>query len=320
MKKMVLVIMSLLLALSFFSGCGSNSGTSGGSGGDLLNYIPEDVSGYLSVNVKGLSSLEIFNEIEKDFKPTDKFENYKDFVEKTGIDPRKDINGIVAGFYGNDFTNKKDLNFIMVAGLKYDKEKLLKLASEEGSKFKEDKYDGLTLYNIEEGGKITTLVFPDAGHIIVASTSIVKKAIDLFKGKGNSVLKNDKQKSYLKMINNKSLFSMVFNIPEQFRVKKNVGMGEVDFTKAECFIGSAWRSGSAYEIDLKLLLKDKAANDAIKNILNMGKMMGASQPDYKELIEGIKINSDENMLNIIMTITDDFILKMKDKAKSMMGK
>ena len=317
MKNLLLVIMSLMLALTFFTACGGTG--SGGSDVDLLKYIPENASGYMSIDVNGLSKLDIFNEIEKDFKPSAKFKDYNDFVAKTGIDPKKDLKGAVVGFFSENFANKNDMTFIMVAGLKYDKEKLLKIAKEEGGKFKEETYDGVTLYNIEEKGKKTSLVFADAGHIIVASDGVVKKAIDLFKGKGKSVLDNDKQKSYLKMLNSNSIFSIVFNIPEKLRVKQKSPMGNLDFTKAESFLGSAWRSGSGYEIDLKLLSKNKEGNDAIMTILNMGKMMGASLPDYKELIDAIKITSDEYMLNITMSISDAFILKMKDKAKSMMG-
>jgi len=311
MKKLILIAMFLILTLTFFVGCGGNNGLTGsGSTEKLLKFIPEDVTGYLSVDVKGLSKFDIFKDIEKDFKSdakSGKIEGYskdiaekiyQDFIEKTGMDLKKDISSVVAGFYGSSFIGKKDMDFVLVAGIKHNKEKLLKFAKEEGGKFKEETYDGMSLYNVEDEGKNVTVSFPDDSHIIVASTAVIKKAVDLFKGKGKSVLQNEKQKSYLKMINDNALVSVVFNIPEQSRVKQNVGMGEVDFTKTECFVGSAWKSGSAFEIDLKLLSKNKEGNEKIVKLLETVKMFGAMNPDFKELLDGLNINSDENTVHL----------------------
>ena len=324
MKKNLIALTVLVLSLFIVTGCGGKTGPAGDSGtgaGSLLNYIPEDAVGYFSVNVAAISKFDIFKEaIEKDFKPSDKFKDYQDFVNKTGIDLKTDLKGVVVGLLGANPMNKKDPDIVAVAGLKYNKEKLLNYIKSEGAKFTEEIYDGLTLYKMEEKGKIMNVAFPDAGHILMASDSMVKKAVALFKGKGKSVLQNEKQKEYMSKLNNNALFSMVFNIPEQMRVKQNMGMGEVDFSKAECFLGSAWRSGSAYEVDLKLLSKNEEGNAKLVSLFGMVKMMGANQPDYKELIEGIKISSDANMIHLTMSISDEFLKKMKDKTKAMFGK
>jgi len=317
-KQLVLVIMFVFFALTFFSACGNAGG--GDSGRALLNYLPDDVSGYLFLDVNGLSKLNSFDDMEKDFNSSEKGKKYQEFVKLTGIDPRKDISGLAVGFYvdENNVKNTKP-DFIFVTAVKYDKAKVMESVKKKGGELKEETYEAVKIYNANKEGNDISIVFIDNAHIIFASSSVVKKAVDLFKGKGKSVLQNDKQKAYVNMINEKALFAVVYNIPKAFRIKKNVGMGVLDFTKAECFLGSVWRTSSAFEADLRLLSKDKVANDGMKNLLNMFKGFGASQPDYKDLLNAVKINSDENMLNITITVTDAFIEKMKAKVKSKLG-
>jgi hypothetical protein len=258
--------------------------------------------------------------MQKDFNSSEKGKKYQEFVKLTGVDPKKDISGLAVGFYvdENNVRNTKP-DFIFVTAVKYDKTKVLESVKKKGGELKEETYEGVKVYNANKEGNDITIVFIDNAHIIFASPSVVKKAVDLFKGKGKSILQNDKQKTYVNMLDKKALFAVVYNIPKTLRVKKNVGMGQFNFTKAECFLGSAWRTSSTFEVDLKLLSKDKVANDGMKNLLNMAKGFGASQPDYKELLDAIQINSDENMLNITMSVTDAFIEKMKAKAKAKFG-
>jgi len=317
MKKTIFILLVLMSVLTFFTACGGNNGMSG-SKENLLKYVPEDVAGYMLVDVNALSTLEIFNDLEKDFKSAEGYKKYNEFVAKTGIDPKKDIKGLAVGIYDANFMKTKDVGFVAIAAVKYDKGKLLASAKEKGGKFIEEDYEGTTLYNVNENGKTVSIVFVDSNHIIFANQNTVKKAVDLFKGKGKSILQNDKKNSYMKMINDKAMFSMVFDFPEALKTKKNVGMGVLDFTKAECFIGSVWRGNGSYEADIKIISKNKEGNEKIVQMLNMFKGFGAAQPDYKELIDGINITSDADMIKITVSISDIFIDRMKDKAKSVM--
>ena len=96
----------------------------------MLAMVPEGPVMLMAFNFQQFADLALFDKLLKDdwqkgAGPGQIFANYQDFVQKTGIDLKKDVYSVVAGAYGD--LGIENSQVLGIVNLKYDKEKLLGL-------------------------------------------------------------------------------------------------------------------------------------------------------------------------------------------------
>ncbi len=328
MKKTITITLSLMLTafLAVNTGCGNKTtGPASSSGVSLYEMVPADASGVFTLNIKKLSSLSVFDKMQKDianddFTGKDKFfKNYEDFVDKTGIDPKKDLYSVVIAVFGD--MKAKSPEFSIIANLKYDKTKILSILKEKVKPLTEESYLGSTIYKFKDEKEKDIAMSFIAPDLISAGTPVaLKKTLDLSKGKIKSLETNKKIMGFLKRIKGDPILSFVFPIPPELRAVKGSGMFRMDLSKAEAVIGHANYSGTDWTGNIILISQNEDGNKKMKTSLDGLKGFGAmAGPEFAELVNSINISASPENLTISISISNELLEKLKKKAKKKIG-
>jgi hypothetical protein len=326
MKKILStsLVTIFILTLLIISGCGEKgpSGTKGEV--NLLTLLPDSATGVMVFNFKKFSQLKFFDDIikekaeEKADTPKAPFKDYQDFVNKTGIDPKKDIHAMAIGFIGKlpmGGAASKEPDFVAVLNLNYNKEKIMTVLKEEGAKYTEENYNGVQILNVQEDPKQDVAVcFLNENTVVAGKNDAVKKTIDLSKGTGQCILKNVKLKPYIDAFKPNVIVSMAFEFPEEARKVQDGGMFKVDVSKAEAIVGSIDYEASVLNGALELISKNEQANKDLVNTLNGLKGMGAmAGPEVAELVNNINLAASADKISLTFSISDELVEKLKKK-------
>jgi len=208
MKRFIISATTILLILNSFVSC-QNMRTAKvipAKAEDMLRYLPGDVNGVFFVDFHTGINLEFMDKIIKD---EEHFEDYQEFVEKTGIDPQKDIYFIAGAIRGE--MKKEDEDVMAIIDLKYDKNSLITLmqqeAKKEGEEIIQEDYKGFMIYSPpeKEKKKSGSFCFLNDSYITLGNKDGVKSVIDVFQKKEESVLKNEAFSSIFSKTNKESL-------------------------------------------------------------------------------------------------------------------
>jgi len=325
MKKMrvTLVMMAVLvLALGFF-GCG---GKGKATASNLFTLVPENAAGVFHLDIKKLSTLEFYGKMIDELKNKEAtpgqqgeiIKNYQDFVNMTGIDPQKDLYALVFAGFGD--LNKKDIDFVMVANLKYDQAKIMNLIKtaiqKENKELAEETYQDLILFKTkDEEGKDIVFSFIPPELIVLGRPGAVKQTIDIYKGKGKSMAANKVAAPYIEDIAGE-MGSFYVKLPDDVKKKQNAGMMEIDLTKAECVYGKVDYKSSAWVGEIQMVCHNEAGNkqlvDAINGMKGMAAMAG---PEFGELVAQINLTSSADAIKLTFSLTEELIKKLEKKVQ-----
>jgi hypothetical protein len=320
-STMTVIVLSLLL----ISGCGGDKeiGTTGGveGGANLLSFLPDSASGVFIVNFTEVAKLALFDEMIKKEEAKEEgadkagkfFKNYEDFVTKTGIDPKKDIHGVAIALLGPFGASEPDA--VVVASLNYDKEKVMAVIKQEGAeKLTEETYKDVVIFINKEEGEQGAFAFINENIVAAGKIEGVKKVIDLSKGEGQSIMTNAKMKSYIDKFT--GLISFVINLPDEVKKVHDMGMAQVDLTKADVVLGHFNYSGNAYSGEISMICPNEEANNKLVTTLNNFKGMAAMMgPEAGEVANKINLTASADKVSLTFDISQELIEKLQQKMK-----
>lgn len=247
------------------------------------------------------------------------FESYNDFVQKMGIDPKKDLIAIAIAFTGKQGFATNDPDVVVVMQLNYNKNTLLEFIKSKNDKFTEEAYNGIAIYKSTDAkGKEGGFAFINEKTIAAGTLASVKEVIDLSKGTGKSIMTNETMAPYFKNYNSDAILAFAFPLPAELKKPSTNPMMKVDLSKAEAITGFFDYAGNTYTGEVNLVSKDKAANDQIATVLNGLKgLASAGGPEFGELANNITITASSDAVTLKAKLTDELIKKLeKKKAES----
>jgi hypothetical protein len=327
MKKQFAVLMSCVLMMTFIglSGCGKSIQAGAPGLNDMLASIPEDATGIFTLNFKKISSMDIFKEqLEKAEADTGSqdaefFKDYQEFIEKTGVDPEKDIHSIVVTLF-KSFSMKADSNKNMAAliNLNYDKARVLAFIKEKAGEYNEELSGDLAIYSFKTPkGETMSLCFLDKDMMVFGEKIYVKNIVDLRQKGGKSILDNAKLKPYIDEIKSSRAIHFVFDLPQELKESQPQGAPfKVDLSKAETLTGFIDHANMAWSGEIRLISPDEESNKQIVNLLNGLKGMAAlAGPEVSELVSQINLTSSGDDVKLTFSLTDELLKKLQAKAK-----
>ena len=320
-RFLILTIIVLLSTLLVVPGCGKKESAASGMEMDLFSLLPDNAMGVFSVNVKKLTSMEFFDkmiqESEKESadKPGKVFENYADFVSKTGIDPKKDIQAMVMGLYGKMGVGEPEVVFLV--NINYNKDTLLKIIKEKGGEITEETYKDVAMFKIKDDkGKDMSFAFVSPTLIAGGNPALLNRVIDLHKGSGNNILAAGKMKEYLSKMKGGAIASFVFGLPDEVKKVHDSGMFKMDLTKAEAITGYVDYANKTWDVELKMISYNEEANQQLVSTLNGLKMMaGAAGPEVAELVNNLTLTASSDSVKLSVSMTEELLEKLKTKIE-----
>ena len=205
-----------LLLLTAFAACTKVGPPTAGSAKaeDMLTLLPKETTGVILIDVNRALNTEVMS---KALKEGENAQKYQETIKKLGIDPQKDVYFVAIGLTGS-FSGGATSG-VGVLNLKYSKDALLAKMKEEGAKFTEGVYEGVSTITVvedekfdsgrEEGRnaekrkaekkprrlksrpcrrpeKVMIGAFLDASNIAIGPEKEVKAVIDVLKKKGEN--------------------------------------------------------------------------------------------------------------------------------------
>jgi hypothetical protein len=309
------------------SGCGGEKGPAGvtatGAEGEVnvLSMLPDNASAVVFVNFKEVSKLEFFDKMIKDAeaepaKPGEMFKGYQDFVDKTGIDPQKDVYSMAVAVLGK--LGPGDPDAVVVANLNYDKDKIMAILKQEKVEYTEEMYKGIAVCKVKEEGKEEGFAFINDSIIAGGKISGVKHVIDLSKGEGQDIMANTKLKPYIEEFS--GLISFVVDFPEDAKKVHDMGMAKIDLTNAEVILGDFNYTGSAYTGEIALVCPNEEANNQLVTTLNGFKGMAAmGGQEVMDVVNKINITASPDKVSLSFDIPEELLKKLQEKMKEKKG-
>lgn len=315
----------LIPALLMFTACGGKEKVTTGGDVNLLSMIPADAAGVMTMNFEKIRNLDFFKEAvakmeskQADADTEKAFKSYQDFVNKTGIDLRKDLHAVAVGLFGDFQAAGNDPDFAMVARIDMDRQKILDIVKSEGKELTPMEYKGQEMFlTKDDSGDEMSFAFLSDTLATAGKPAQVKRVIDLVQGQGDSVLKNKEKLPYLEQMKADSVMSFVFDFPEKLKqAGQEGGPFKMDLSKAEMLLGHVDHGGAEWNGELKLISRDEEANKQMVTMLNGLKGMGAmAGPEVAELVGNINLTAAADHIQLAFNISDELIRKLQEKAK-----
>jgi hypothetical protein len=319
MKKTAIFSLILLLAVIGFVACGKKAEApkaGSASPDDMLGLLPMNAKGVFLVNVNQAMAIEA---ADKAIKENDDYQKYLEFIEKTGIDPQKDIYYVAAALTSD--LGGKDEAGVAIVNMKYDKEKILplikeKLAEEEQEMVESD-HGGMTLYSIqgdedEEGA----FAFLDESNIVIGSENEVKTVIDITQKKADSITKNQALTDLLAKTEKEGILWGAILIPADTMEKaasENPMMSSFEAVNAATLLFDYKDQNIIAEINL--MSDDEENNKKIADALNgfkaLGAMAAGEKPELGELLNKIEISSAADHVKVYCSLPEELLNKLK---------
>ncbi len=330
MKKIYAISVILFVVISLLAVPGCKKSPAAGKDLALLKLVPMDAQGIVYANIKQALTLDLFKKqvetLKKETaKPGEKkaFENYEDFVAKTGIDPEKDIHSaVLAILNGNlkELSAGSSADILLILDLNYDRAKILGMLKEQASRDNlnrsEETYKGAPILNVQEkNGQEFSLAFLNDKTISFGKPAAVKQAIDLSQGKGASFINNAKMKPYFETVKPGVILSFAFALPNEVKKVHDMGMMQIDLTKAEIVFGFLEHIKNTWTGDLELISHNETANAQLVSTLNIALgALGMSSPEAGELVKNIAIGSTADAIKIKFSISEELARKLQEKT------
>ncbi|MGB3863844.1 MAG: hypothetical protein WA915_17355 [Candidatus Aminicenantaceae bacterium] len=342
MRKTAIFSLIFLLGVIGFVACGKKAEApkaGSASADDMLSLLPMNAKGVFLVNVNQAMAIET---AEKAIKESDHYQKYLEFVEKTGVDPQKDIYYVAAAMISG-FGDEEEKG-VAIVNMKYDKENILPLIkekmAEEGEELIETEYSGLMIYKVEKvtaeeevvveeeeqqqqqqekeekGLEEGAFAFLDSSNIVVGNEDGVKSVIDISQKKADNIYKNQALADLLAKTNKEGILWGAILIPSEAVEKaasENPMMSSFEAVKAATLLFDYKNQNVLAEI--KLMSDNEENNKKIADALNgfkaIGGMAAAQKPELGELLNKIEISSTADHVKIYCSLPEELLNKLK---------
>ncbi|MCP2604698.1 hypothetical protein NLC29_00890 [Candidatus Aminicenantes bacterium AH-873-B07] len=308
MKRKIFTIFTVCLILIFSTYCKKvvKEGRE-----EILRILPKESTGIIFLNIEKISHAEFFKKLTS--KEKKKIENW-------GIDPEKDIHFIGIAIFGKTVPGKK-AEGVMVMHLNYKRDLILSNLKKEGLNITIENYENVPLISgIDRKNKNLKMTFINDNLMGIGNEKVLKKVIDLRKGKGENIFKNSQLMNLIKDINQESFLWGGFLIPKKGLkevLAKNPQAKIFESIKAISFFMDY--NNVRYQGELNLHNDNEAQNkqmadflNGIKAMISMGK---GQDPDVQELLNGIKISAEAMGIKFTINLAEDLIMRLKQKSE-----
>jgi len=315
MKKLSTI--TIILALIFFSfvSCGKKvtaPKAGSASANDMLNFVPVEAKGVIMIDFHRAMSTEIARKaIEEDKN----YKKYQEFVNKTGVDPQKDVYFVTVAV--TEAMEKGKTKGSAIINLKYNKENLLSLIKQQEGELTEEDYNGFTIYSSKKEDEGGCFSFLDDSNAVVGNEAGVKSVIDVLLKKKDNVFKNQALSSLMAKTNKEAMLWGAFIISPQAIEKitsQNPMLSNLKAVDAAILYFDYQNKNIMAEI--KVMSSDEQKNQQIADLLNgvkaMGGMAAAKKPEIGEFINKIEISSAPDHVKVYAKIPEELINKLKE--------
>ncbi len=302
--------MALVLSLMLFVvGCGKDGGKEMAGGMDVQSLIAKDAQGFFVIDMKAFAGSGLYEELEKDGEFVTKFE---DFKQKTGLDPKKDLDSAVLVMFEAPSSPGGDAPGYFIASGNFDEAKIkAALDAEEKVEVTEKDIEGYSTLAVmdNEKGQEMYLHFADANTLFFAPTSEhLVKGLHVKEGKVENLTANAEMSALYDKCDKSQMFWGLFNVPKTGQSAQQMGMMPGMSSLKSVYFGGTYK-GEELSVMANLFTdsadSSKQMATSLTGMLSMVKGMAAEEPKAGEIFDKIQINQDGESVVITFTMTKE---------------
>ncbi|MBD3415465.1 MAG: DUF3352 domain-containing protein [Candidatus Aminicenantes bacterium] len=320
-KNLALGLCLCLILFSLFS-CQQQTTTpkaGTASPADMLNLLPADSQGVLFADIHEAMSIEtVIQSIEKQ----DNSKKYFEFIEKTGVDPKKDIYFMALSISAKDPDSIQKV--AAVINMKYNKDALLEFiqtqSEQEEQVITETEYNGYTIHSMEEDGEQTGFAFLDESNIAAGNLEGVQSILDIVNKQGDNIYQNQELSNLLKQTNQDTLFWGAFLVPQETVEKAAAQSPMLQNLKSVSGITLNFDyKNNSILVDVNLQSSDPEKNEqlakALNGLISFASMSQAEKPEIGELVNRIQVTSGDENVKISADFPEELIKKVTEMTQ-----
>lgn len=290
--------------------------------GALVDLVPVEAQFVMQINMAKVANLDLTQKVFDQFGATsaDAEKAMKEFIEKTGIDPKKNLKSIVLFLTAlTDSKTGRPVPGILFEG-DYDTAhilELLKADKELASQLVMEKVEGFDAVKSKKA-ETGTSVFLDKNTILIANADIIKSVIEVKGGKAKGLMANPTFAKVVKQANPEvGLWGGVVVSPQWVKeAADNPVSANFAAVKAVLFTLS-YDKNFAFELAGEVEKKEETAKvkEALKNTIDAMAAWANDVPDVAKALKGAVIDGAETTAKLTLAMEkpalDELIKKVQ---------
>ena len=251
------------------------------------------------------------------------------FQDETGINIETDIDRVVFALTPNDASERPDLSGLVIARGRFDAVRIESAMRDRGALVDEYKGKRILTAGPRTASAITpqpppdpstatppapvrrdtlSLSFAEPGLVIVGSTALIRRAIDL-QGGGETVLSNDDVMSRIKGLEAGNVWAVGrFDALTQ---RANLTPGIAGQLPAITWFAASGQVDSGLRASVKAETRDEASanglRDIVRGFIAFAKMQAGSRPDLQPLLDTIQLGGNAQMVTLSLDVSPQLL-------------
>jgi hypothetical protein len=275
---------------------------------DVLSNIPSDYPIVFGVDVKKLVSSTAYAQL---LQKNPIGNNMTEFIEKSGVDPARDISYLVGAGRAKGSSGSKG---IVIAAGTFNEDTIAGYIRSK-SAVTDIEYRGLKIMIpvAKSGSTDSGIVFLGAREIAMGNLESLKAVLDTRANESKSILSNPAIATLIDEIGPDEMIWFAADsagVPTNLPTTKNGMLANVPSIKN--MVGKMHINDSvAGKITVTAFDEDAAAKlaDVVKGLIALGQLAGGQNPELKTLLGGIVVSRESTRVNMSFSLSFDLLNK-----------
>jgi hypothetical protein len=325
--------LALVLLALFFASFATAAPKKGAA--HSLALLPGNAEFVVSLDTFALRKSDLVTEMEKHFDSIpEAAENYRRFVQESGIDPRQDTDQVLLAMRRVDGTGAS--GFLIVAQGRFGSSRLVDVAAEKGGKTIVLE-DGTKIWtsqadpsepgapSAKSSGNAMALAQPDPGMLLFGEQAEVVRVLGILSGRTAPEIKDEKLRDLLSGVDRRAPAWAVLNSSALAgKLSAEIGQNSQDWkpgsaiSKVESVTLMGW---VGKDVDLKARVSTKDSEtaglvaDMVRGALAAGKLAAMDRdPELLKILQDTKLTQDGTTLELEARIPSSRFLVQQTKA------
>jgi hypothetical protein len=281
---------------------------------ELVAFLPADSQAVFGMNVRSFISSPAYARFEQ--KHGEQFgKDLSDFIASTGVDPRSDIDIIVAAGRAGPALHMR--SGVVIAQGRFNSTAITKFIEARAVPAKVDYYGSTVLMVPEAGGtKVEKgITFLSESQIALGDLESLKAVLDIRRGANQSnVLESPTLGPLLKTLNPEEMFWFAGDAASVLaKAPANTPLGG-NISSIVNVVGTL-NLGSAVAGTITVTARDEGAASKLADIgrgfVALGQLAGDQNPELAELMQGIGISRDQEKIKLRLNFPFELLEKLE---------
>ncbi len=290
-----------------------------------INALPSWSGNVLYINIHKLMNDPLFSKMIYKDKA---FQRANRELKQIGVDIKRDIRTLIAGFSEIDPTRQKPPSIVVIMDVRYDPDKLLSLIKKKAAKKRNqdigiETINGFTVLSFKNDPEDFKMALLDGQALLISNASKMKEAINLALGKGKSLRANRKVYSLTQTVKSNNLFWGVIKLNQATKdfgkeASKDSALAgisqQIDYVDAITF---ATHSSRKLDMSVNTHCKTKASAQEVaktyQGLLAMMRLATENAPvPVKGMIKKIVVKQSGKLASVKLSVKRSQLQKFID--------